>query len=86
MNHTNVVDLNASIDTRSFSRFQWTVVLLCFIIIMLGCFDVAVLGLFAPAPIDGWCLPLSGTWPIFGPGTSGGPHGAPDQSKIRFRP
>ena len=35
MNHTNVVDVKAWIDTRPVSRFQWNVLLLCFIIIML---------------------------------------------------
>ena len=44
MNHTNVVDVKAWIDTRPVSRFQWNVLLLCFIIIMLDGYDAAVMG------------------------------------------
>ena len=50
MNHTNVVDVKAWIDTRPVSRFQWNVLLLCFIIIMLDGYDAAVMGFVAPAP------------------------------------
>ncbi len=45
MNHTNVVDVKAWIDTRPVSRFQWNVLLLCFIIIMLDGYDAAVMAL-----------------------------------------
>ncbi|MFV3243644.1 aromatic acid/H+ symport family MFS transporter, partial [Klebsiella pneumoniae] len=51
MNHTNVVDVKAWIDTRPVSRFQWNVLLLCFIIIMLDGYDAAVMGFVAPALI-----------------------------------
>ncbi len=47
MNHMNVVDVKAWIDARPVSRFQWNVLLLCFIIIMLDGYDAAVMG-FAP--------------------------------------
>lgn len=47
MNHTNVVDVKAWIDTRPVSRFQWNVLLLCFIIIMLDGYDAAVMGFVA---------------------------------------
>ena len=52
MNHTNVVDVKAWIDTRPVSRFQWNVLLLCFIIIMLDGYDAAVMGFVAPALIE----------------------------------
>ena len=54
MNHTNVVDVKAWIDTRPVSRFQWNVLLLCFIIIMLAGYDAAVMGFVAPALIEDW--------------------------------
>ncbi len=54
MNHTNVVDVKAWIDTRPVSRFQWNVLLLCFIIIMLDGYDAAVMGFVAPALIEDW--------------------------------
>ena len=49
MNHMNVVDVKAWIDARPVSRFQWNVLLLCFIIIMLDGYDAAVMGFVAPA-------------------------------------
>ncbi len=52
MNHTNVVDVKAWIDARPVSRFQWNVLLLCFIIIMLDGYDAAVMGFVAPALIE----------------------------------
>ena len=52
MNHTNVVDVKAWIDTRPVSRSQWNVLLLCFIIIMLDGYDAAVMGFVAPALIE----------------------------------
>ncbi|MCS5932333.1 hypothetical protein LNQ03_17955 [Klebsiella pneumoniae subsp. pneumoniae] len=42
--------MKAWIDTRPVSRFQWNVLLLCFIIIVLDGYDAAVMGFVAPAP------------------------------------
>lgn len=44
MNQTHVVDVKAWIDARPVSRFQWKVLLLCFVIIMLDGYDAAVMG------------------------------------------
>ena len=60
MNHTNVVDVKAWIDARPVSRFQWNVLLLCFIIIMLDGYDAAVMGFVAPALIEDALETLSG--------------------------
>ncbi|CDL15898.1 4-hydroxybenzoate transporter [Klebsiella pneumoniae IS46] len=62
MNHTNVVDVKAWIDTRPVSRFQWNVLLLCFIIIMLDGYDAAVMGFVAPALIEDWGISRADSW------------------------
>lgn len=54
MNQTNIVDVKAWIDARPISRFQWHVLLLCFLIIMLDGYDAAVMGFIAPALIEDW--------------------------------
>ncbi len=68
MNHTNVVDVKAWIDTRPVSRFQWNVLLLCFIIIMLDGYDAAVMGFVAPALIEDWGISRAEMGPILGGG------------------
>ncbi|WP_163596824.1 MFS transporter [Klebsiella pneumoniae] len=66
MNHTNVVDVKAWIDARPVSRFQWNVLLLCFIIIMLDGYDAAVMGFVAPALIEDWGISRAEMGPILG--------------------
>lgn len=66
MNHTNVVDVKAWIDTRPVSRSQWNVLLLCFIIIMLDGYDAAVMGFVAPALIEDWGISRAEMGPILG--------------------
>ncbi|VEB67475.1 4-hydroxybenzoate transporter [Klebsiella quasipneumoniae] len=66
MNHMNVVDVKAWIDARPVSRFQWNVLLLCFIIIMLDGYDAAVMGFVAPALIEDWGISRAEMGPILG--------------------
>ena len=66
MNHMNVVDVKAWIESRPVSRFQWNVLLLCFIIIMLDGYDAAVMGFVAPALIEDWGISRAEMGPILG--------------------
>jgi len=66
MNQTHVVDVKAWIDARPVSRFQWKVLLLCFVIIMLDGYDAAVMGFIAPALIEDWGISRSVLGPILG--------------------
>lgn len=66
MNQTHVVDVKAWIDARPVSRFQWKVLLLCFVIIMLDGYDAAVMGFIAPALIEDWGISRSALGPILG--------------------
>lgn len=73
MNHMNVVDVKAWIDARPVSRFQWNVLLLCFIIIMLDGYDAAVMGFVAPALIEDWGISRAEMGPILGRPCSASP-------------
>lgn len=66
MNQTNIVDIKAWIDARPISRFQWHVLLLCFLIIMLDGYDAAVMGFIAPALIEDWSISRAQLGPILG--------------------
>lgn len=66
MNRTNIVDVKAWIDARPISRFQWHVLLLCFLIIMLDGYDAAVMGFIAPALIEDWGISRTQLGPILG--------------------
>ncbi|WP_434665286.1 MFS transporter [Klebsiella sp. B345] len=66
MNHSRVVDVKAWIDTRPISRFQWNVLLLCFVIIMLDGYDAAVMGFIAPALIEDWGISRAQMGPVLG--------------------
>lgn len=66
MNHSRVVDVKAWIDVRPISRFQWNVLLLCFVIIMLDGYDAAVMGFIAPALIEDWGISRAQMGPVLG--------------------
>ncbi|MGG7983558.1 MFS transporter, partial [Klebsiella aerogenes] len=66
MNRTNIVDVKAWIDARPISRFQWHVLLLCSLIIMLDGYDAAVMGFIAPALIEDWGISRTQLGPILG--------------------
>lgn len=66
MSHPNAVDVKAWIDARPISRFQWNVLLLCFVIIMLDGYDAAVMGFIAPALIEDWGISRAEMGPILG--------------------
>jgi AAHS family 4-hydroxybenzoate transporter-like MFS transporter len=48
------VDVQAFIDEHRFSRFQWIVLALCFLILAADGFDTAAVGFIAPALVKHW--------------------------------
>ncbi|MDU6925189.1 aromatic acid/H+ symport family MFS transporter [Franconibacter helveticus] len=66
MSQPEVIDVKAWIDARPVSRFQWSVLLLCFVIIMLDGYDAAVMGFIAPALIEDWGISRAQMGPILG--------------------
>ncbi|CAL95160.1 MFS transporter [Azoarcus olearius] len=54
MNQQRPVDVQAFINQHPFSRFQWSVFALCFVIVLLDGFDTAAIGYIAPSLINEW--------------------------------
>lgn len=48
------VDVQKFIDGQPFSRFQWLIFALCFLIVLLDGFDTAAIGYIAPSLIQEW--------------------------------
>lgn len=48
------VDVQSFIDAHPFSRFQWFIFALCFLIVLLDGFDTAAIGYIAPSLIQEW--------------------------------
>lgn len=62
--HTPAVDIKQWIDGRSVSRYQWLVLLLCFLIVTFDGLDAAIMGFIAPAVIQDWNISRAAFGPI----------------------
>ncbi|NIY47462.1 MFS transporter [Cedecea colo] len=76
MTANNLVNVKTWIDSRPISAFQWRILALCLIIIMLDGYDAAVMGFIAPALIDHWGMSRSAMGPILGAAMFGVAMGA----------
>ncbi|KZE33543.1 MFS transporter [Crenobacter luteus] len=65
------VDVQRYIDDHPFSRFQTTILLLCFLVVLVDGFDTAYIGFIAPAIRDEWGLSSAALAPLFGAGLFG---------------
>jgi len=54
MNPSGKVDVQAFLNQHPFSRFQWGVFALCFLVVLLDGFDTAAIGYIAPSLIGEW--------------------------------
>lgn len=54
MNQNQVVDVQKFIDGNRFSRFQWLVFIVSFLVILLDGFDTAAIGYIAPSLLKEW--------------------------------
>jgi AAHS family 4-hydroxybenzoate transporter-like MFS transporter len=61
---TPAVDIKQWIDGRSVSRYQWLVLLLCFLIVTFDGLDAAIMGFIAPAVIQDWNISRTAFGPI----------------------
>jgi AAHS family 4-hydroxybenzoate transporter-like MFS transporter len=48
------VDVQAFIDEQRFSPFQWTILVLCFLVVAADGFDTAAVGFIAPSLVQQW--------------------------------
>ncbi|SAK83610.1 major facilitator transporter [Caballeronia pedi] len=64
MEETKVVDVQALINARPFSRYQWLVFAMCFVIVLMDGFDTAAIGFIAPSLVGEWHLSRAALAPV----------------------
>jgi AAHS family 4-hydroxybenzoate transporter-like MFS transporter len=62
--NTSSVDIRQWIDGRPVSRYQWLILLLCFLIVTFDGLDAAIMGFIAPAVIEDWNITRTAFGPI----------------------
>ena len=65
------VDVQAFIDARGISLFQWSVLVLCGLVVFMDGFNTQVIGYLAPVIANAWHLPKSSLSWIFSSGLTG---------------
>ena len=68
---SHTIDVRTFIDARPVSPLQWRLVALCFLVVALDGFDVAIVGHIAPALRAEWSLGVSALGPLFAAGLFG---------------
>jgi MFS transporter, AAHS family, 4-hydroxybenzoate transporter len=58
------LDVQRFIDENSFSRFQWMILALCFLVAAADGFDTAAVGFVAPALVDQWGVARQSLGPV----------------------
>jgi AAHS family 4-hydroxybenzoate transporter-like MFS transporter len=58
------VDVQAFIDAQRFSPFQWTILVLCFLVVAADGFDTAAVGFIAPSLVQQWGIARSALGPV----------------------
>lgn len=58
------LDVQAFINAQPLSRYQWRVVILCFLIVFLDGLDTAAMGFIAPALSADWGIPRASLGPV----------------------
>ena len=66
-----IVDVKDWIDSRPISRYQWMILVLCFLIVLFDGFDVAVMGFVAPSVMEDWGISRASFGPVMSAGMIG---------------
>lgn len=61
---TRSVDVQAFIDEQRFSPFQWTILVLCFLVVAADGFDTAAVGFIAPSLVQQWGITRASLGPV----------------------
>jgi AAHS family 4-hydroxybenzoate transporter-like MFS transporter len=64
MSAPRTLDVQAFINQRRFSAYQWLVLALCFLIVAIDGFDTAMVGYFAPALVHDWGVDKAALGPL----------------------
>ena len=59
-------DVQALLNARGFSAYQWLIFLLCFLVVLFDGFDTAAIGYIAPSLISDWGLSRTALAPVLG--------------------
>ncbi|WP_225770021.1 MFS transporter [Inquilinus sp. Marseille-Q2685] len=65
------LDIQTFIDERPVGTFQWKVLALCLIVLVLDGFDVVAMGFIAPAIVTDWSVPREALAPVLSAGLFG---------------
>jgi sugar phosphate permease len=60
----HTVDVQDFIDSQRFSPFQWTILVLCFLVVAADGFDTAAVGFIAPSLVQDWGVARSALGPV----------------------
>lgn len=71
MNVSSRIDVSRFIDDSRIGSFQWAVLLLCGVCMILDGFDVQAMGYVAPALLQDWKVDKASLGPVFGAGLFG---------------
>ncbi len=64
MEETRTVDVQTLINEHRFSRFQWLVFAMCFVIVLMDGFDTAAIGFIAPSLLSEWNIGKAALAPV----------------------
>jgi len=64
MTKTTTTDIQAFINNNRFSKFQWMILVLCFITVALDGFDTAIIGFIASDLVQEWGVQKSDLGPV----------------------
>lgn len=64
MEEAGTVDVQTLINEHPFSRYQWLVFAMCFIVILMDGFDTAAIGFIAPSLLSEWHLSKAALAPV----------------------
>jgi AAHS family 4-hydroxybenzoate transporter-like MFS transporter len=64
MEETRTVDVQTLINEHPFSRFQWLVFAMCFVIVLMDGFDTAAIGFIAPSLLSEWHIGKAALAPV----------------------
>jgi len=70
------VDVQWLINTRPLSPYQWGIVAMCFLIVLLDGLDTAAMGFIAPALVRDWGVPSASLGPVMSAALAGMIFGA----------
>jgi AAHS family 4-hydroxybenzoate transporter-like MFS transporter len=62
--HQRTVDVQTFIDSQPFSPFQWTILVLCFLVVAADGFDTAAVGFIAPSLVQDWGVSRAALGPV----------------------